>query len=63
MARPHPCCLPLDTLVCDGSVARIDVVYRVWAPRTEIAWMADGLALEQSVEVPIEAVRDGGVAA
>jgi ribulose-bisphosphate carboxylase large chain len=39
-------------------MSRITVTYRVRAPRADIQRIAEALALEQSVEVPLDAVRD-----
>ena len=44
-------------------MSRIEAVYRIRAPRAEIERVAHAIALEQSVEVPAEAVRDAYVAA
>jgi ribulose-bisphosphate carboxylase large chain len=43
-------------------MSRIQAVYRVRAPRAEIERVARAIALEQSVEVPMEAVRDPWIA-
>lgn len=43
-------------------MTRIQAVYRIRAPRDQIAHVARTIALEQSVEVPLEAVRDPRVA-
>ena len=43
------------------SDARLTVTYAVRADRASIAERAEALALEQSVEVPIAAVRDARV--
>ena len=44
-------------------MSRIEAVYRIRAPSAEIERVAQAIALEQSVEVPAEAVRDAYVAA
>jgi ribulose-bisphosphate carboxylase large chain len=43
-------------------MSRIQALYRVRAPRADIERIAQALALEQSVETPLEAVRDAFVA-
>jgi ribulose-bisphosphate carboxylase large chain len=43
-------------------MSRIEAVYRIRAPRADIERVARALALEQSVEVPMEAVRSAWVA-
>ena len=43
-------------------MSRIEAVYRIRAPRAEIGSIAQAIALEQSVEVPADAVRDAYVA-
>jgi ribulose-bisphosphate carboxylase large chain len=43
-------------------MSRIQAVYRIRAPRADIERVARTIALEQSVEVPMEAVRDAYVA-
>ena len=43
-------------------MAWIDVTYRLRVPRDEVAAAAQALALEQSVEVPAEVVRDAFIA-
>jgi ribulose-bisphosphate carboxylase large chain len=43
-------------------MSRIQAVYRIRAPRDQIAHVARTIALEQSVEVPMEAVRHAYVA-
>ena len=43
-------------------MSRIEAVYRIRAPRVEIERVAHAIALEQSVEVPVEAVREAYVA-
>ena len=43
-------------------MSRIEAVYRVRAPRVEIERVAHAIALEQSVEVPLEAVHEAYIA-
>jgi len=43
-------------------MSRIQAVYRIRASRDDVARVAQALALEQSVETPLEAVRDAYVA-
>jgi ribulose-bisphosphate carboxylase large chain len=43
-------------------MSRIQAVYRIRAPRDQVAHVARAIALEQSVEVPMKAVRDAYVA-
>lgn len=52
----------LPPFTASAAMTRIAATYRIRAPRSRIEHAARALALEQSVEVPLEAVRDPFVA-